>query len=400
MLITDTRVNNAPLVRNPVIIPEGIKSTVIEGPVNEASAVSSNSSEKIKKYELSELLLKTKLEKEADISELVQMLCSRELADPRLPLDNKEFMKLREEVRSGKKRDGKDSECRNHIQALRAKLGATNKNVDALIFNAMQSECESPKSRVMNELISPFYNVNNITENPEILEKNLQSLKYQFERLMIDNANVLAAGDPVWGEELADKHWESIGATRDNYLEIFLKSFEKMNGFYEDFIAFKNKIPDWIMGTDDKGNVSFNNGEFNKEIQALIDKYSSPSPDAQLYPGEGQVGTKEECENWIKQMGLSPTNCLVQKADGSWAVTIDISALKNIQSSAPDGKQSAAKFSAWESAFNSQGDTLQNNMQMFTQKMSSANSIYENLIKIFSSFIEQDLNAARSFLNF
>lgn len=265
------------------------------------------------------------------------------------------------------------------------------KNKDSL-NQAKELATKSANVRQINLIMDKFYDVRIHQQNEQHIQETFDVLRFETDLLSLNTS------DNAWGRELAEKHWEAIGATRDNYLEVFLKAFEKMNAFYADFVALKSSLAQFIHGANDKGEVNFQGEEFGKEIDKLLAKYALPSEAGQLFPEPGRIASREECEQWIKQMGL-PAGSLVY-TNGGYTVRIDLTAIVKMKEGLYNGNWSANKLSAWETGFNSQGDILQNTLQMFTQKMTNANSLYDNLIKIFSGFIEQDLSAAKSYLNF
>lgn len=257
---------------------------------------------------------------------------------------------------------------------------------------AKELAAKSANARQINQIMDTFYDMRIHQQDEQQIQETFDILRFETDLISLNTT------DNAWGRDLAEKHWEAIGATRDNYLEVFLKAFEKMNSFYADFVALKSSLAQFIHGTNDKGEVNFQGEEFKKEIDKLLEKYALPSGAGQLFPEAGKTASQEECEQWIKQMGL-PAGSLV-RTNGGYTVRIDLSAIEKMKEGLYNGNWSANKLSAWETGFNSQGDILQNTLQMFTQKMTNANSLYDNLVKIFSSFIEQDLSAAKGYFNF
>lgn len=246
--------------------------------------------------------------------------------------------------------------------------------------------------RQIDDLMNQFYHPLIHQQSDLHIQEKFDLLRFETDLLSLKDS------DNAWGRDLAEKHWEAIGAARDNYLEVFLKAFEKMNAFYADFVTLKNSLNRFIGSANDKGEIHFLGEGFREEIDKLLAKYAAPSDVGQLFPEAGKTATQEECERWIKQMGL-PAGSL-DSTGGQFTVRVDLSAIEKMKEGLNTGWWSANRLSAWESGFNAQGDILQNMLQMFTQKMTSANSLYDNLVKIFSSFIEQDLSAAKGYFNF
>ena len=281
--------------------------------------------------------------------------------------------------------------CTENLAVL---LCCSSLNSKDCLKQAKEMAAKSANAHQISLIMDKFYDVSIHLQDKEQIQDTFDILRFETDLLSLNTA------DNAWGRDLAEKHWEAIGATRDNYLEVFLKAFEKMNAFYVDFVALKSSLAQFIHGPNDKGEINFQGGEFGKEIDKLLAKYALPSEAGLLFPEPGKTASKEECEQWIKQMGLPAGSLVRTNTNGGYSVLIDLTAIEKMKEGLYNGYWSPNKLSAWETGFNSQGDILQNTLQMFTQKMTNANSLYDNLVKIFSSFIEQDLSAAKGYFNF
>ena len=253
---------------------------------------------------------------------------------------------------------------------------------------------KSANARQINQIMDRFYDMRIHQQDEQQIQETFDILRFETDLLSLNTT------DNAWGRDLAEKHWEAIGATRDNYLEVFLKAFEKMNKFYADFVALKSSLSQFIDGANDKGEVYFRGEEFANKIDEFLDEHLSSYSNNQLYPEDG-FADYDECVKWAEQMGL-PKSSVKRLANqpGLASVNIDLAPVFKMKEGLKNGYWSPNRLSAWETGFNSQGDILQNRLQTFTQKMTSANSLYDNLVKIFSSFIEQDLSAAKGYFNF
>lgn len=265
------------------------------------------------------------------------------------------------------------------------------------MLDIQQQACEvaegTTRQRNINQLMADFYHPSIQQESPEEIQERFDLLQFETDLVSLN------ADDNSWGRDLAEKHWEAIGATRDNYLEVFLKVFEKLNSFFSDFATFKSKIHSYIGSPNDDGNMRFDYEKFRGDISLVSGKYAYPNSAGHLFPDENRTASKGECERWIKQMGL-PAGSLKGDDINGYSVHIDTSILENMYQQVPWGDVSATRLANWQSGFEAQAEDLQKTIQTFTQKMTSANSLYDNLVKIFSSFIEQDLSAAKGYLNF
>ncbi|NIE72333.1 IpaD/SipD/SspD family type III secretion system needle tip protein [Pantoea sp. Acro-807] len=265
------------------------------------------------------------------------------------------------------------------------------------MLNIQQQACEvaggNTRQRNINQLMADFYHPSIQQDSPEEIQERFDLLRFETDLVSLN------ADDNSWGRDLAQKHWEAIGATRDNYLEVFLKSFEKLNSFFSEFASFRSKIHLYIGSPDKDGKMNFEYGKFRGDLRPLWEKYEYPNISGHLFPDTNKTASKEECERWIRQMGL-PAGYLKGDDLKGYSVHIDTSILESMYQQVPFGSLTATELANWQSGFEAQSEDLQKTMQTFTQKMTSANSLYDNLVKIFSSFIEQDLGAAKGYLNF
>lgn len=206
-------------------------------------------------------------------------------------------------------------------------------------------------------------------------------------------------GDLNSSWELCDSVANSIGAMRENYLDVFQNAVQKYAAFFDELTKLLAKFGQYISADGDKTVV--NGKDFYTLCNNLVEKYSLTKDATLLYSG-----SSDDCNAWAKQMGLDPDKCVVY-TNGKYSVRIDTSPLKALTdevyklkwtSNSPNVKLNSAQFAALQSAIDMQKDTIQNAMQTITQKYSNANSTFENLIKILSSTITSLLDTDKSFL--
>lgn len=134
-----------------------------------------------------------------------------------------------------------------------------------------------------------------------------------------------------------------------------------------------------------------------------MDKYPVPGLSTTLFPVQTgstvQGASREECEAWAKEFGLSANDCIYQLPYGTYIVHIDISPLVNINNSLKNKDMSfnAAQWSAWQTGVDMQKDYIQNSMQTLTQKFANAHSTFDNLVKVLSSTIASLLECDKQF---
>ncbi len=201
----------------------------------------------------------------------------------------------------------------------------------------------------------------------------------------------------------------AIGEMSKSYLDVFQQAVEKNTQFYKDFSDFMSTLPQFISADGDK--TILDGKAFKESLKKLMDKYPVPDVSTTLFPvqtGSTVQGAKsrEECEAWAKEFGLSTDDCIYQLPDGTYIVHIDISPLKNIDKSVKNIDKSvknkkmtfnAAQWSAWQTGVDMQKDHIQNSMQTLTQKFANAHSTFDNLVKVLSSTIASLLECDKQF---
>lgn len=158
-----------------------------------------------------------------------------------------------------------------------------------------------------------------------------------------------------------------------------LESYQKFFG------AFSSKITGnmqwWINGADEGKKVTINGGEFHRELDKLISDFSLPNAAAVLFPKLGQpAATLEEAQLWHAALGL-PTGLVALLPTGGFGVVMDLTPINAIKAGTPRNYQvwDTAKFQAWQHGFNAQEERMKNQLQSFTQKYSSASSLYDSI---------------------
>jgi len=211
---------------------------------------------------------------------------------------------------------------------------------------------------------------------------------------------------------------DAIGAMDDSYLSVYEYILDQYTGFFSDFADFKSLLAQFITPGED-GKIKVDASGIMKELEKLINKYSATPPpsDAILFPQPDEEGhqsaTYEEAKKWAEEMGLDPS-CVKQLADGTYVCTIDTSPLENIKQSLIDTfgmirlgplwlvsnkEVDPAQYQAWLAGFDMQADKFQNFMQVMTQKYTTANSVFDNLVKVLSSTITALLESDKAFLS-
>lgn len=242
-----------------------------------------------------------------------------------------------------------------------------------------------------------------------ILPEKQQQLEGRISQLETLNAIGLASDKETMSSWDIDRFLQdSIDEINDSYLSTYTNILSQFNAFFSDFADFKSKISQYVMAGED-GKLEVKAGGIYSELTKLIDKYSNYA----FYPPEGKTASKDDAEKWAKEMGL-PDSCIVSDGNAGYKVIMDISPLTIIKESiintfigVPAGNPimfanteiDSAQYQAWLAGFDMQADKYQNFMQVMTQKYTTANSVFDNLIKVLSSTITSLLESDKSFFN-
>ncbi|KPA96202.1 Invasion plasmid antigen IpaD [Pseudomonas asplenii] len=184
-----------------------------------------------------------------------------------------------------------------------------------------------------------------------------------------------------------DKLIELINLIGERYLNIYKDIVDKFSAFFDAFNSqITSKLQQWMEAVNEGKDIELDVGELKKALEALLAEL-----DDELFKG-----SKEDAAKWCEALGL-PASCLRDNGDGTWSVLIDRSPLTQMIEDldalevGEDGKVvlDSASFQAWQTGFNAQTERLKNKLQELTQKYSSANSTYDNFIKVLSNHINQ-----------
>ena len=155
--------------------------------------------------------------------------------------------------------------------------------------------------------------------------------------------------------------------------------------------------------------MTINIGELRKALNDILAEFKPPNKNSVLYPKQDkdsndiEGGTKEDAEKWARDFGLPESSVQEQpEGSGKWVVVIDTSPIDRMLDSIPkDGdekKMNPFELDIWRSGFTSQENQVKTMMQQLMQRYTTANSTYDNLVKVLSSTIASTLEVAKGFL--
>lgn len=197
-------------------------------------------------------------------------------------------------------------------------------------------------------------------------------------------------------KEFCEEIARIIGETRTDYLEVYEKVLEKYIGFFKDMSDILSQLPNLIDdGKDNKITVKA------EKLKALLEGLKTKYQNQVLYPTEsGKLVSKEEAEDWAEKLGL-PASCVQPDGSGNYVVKFDLSPIDEMLKglgAVSNGEVSSAKYQAWKAGFDAQVEKINNYVQTLSQKYTTANSTYDNLVKVLSSTITSMYDADKEYL--
>ncbi|MGL9736003.1 MAG: IpaD/SipD/SspD family type III secretion system needle tip protein [Symbiopectobacterium sp.] len=122
--------------------------------------------------------------------------------------------------------------------------------------------------------------------------------------------------------------FSAIGKMSEIYFDVFQQAVEKNAQFYKDFSDFISKLPEFISEDGDKSILDgkgFKKAFKSLWINIIFQVYQRHYFQLKRGPTV-QSASREECEAWAKEFGLSSNDGIYQLPDGSlYIIHIDIS---------------------------------------------------------------------------
>lgn len=206
----------------------------------------------------------------------------------------------------------------------------------------------------------------------------------------------LATTEAKSSKEFCEEIARMIGETKTDYLEVYEKILEKYIGLFKDLSDILSQLPNLIDdGKDNK--ITVDAGKLKALLEALKTKYQNQV----LYPTEsGKKASKSEAEDWAEKLGL-PASCVQPDGSSGYVVKFDLSPIDEMLNglgAVSNGEISSAKYQAWKAGFDAQVEKINNYVQTLSQKYTTANSTYDNLVKVLSSTITSMYDADKEYL--
>lgn len=295
----------------------------------------------------------------------------------------------------------------------------SNNNADGQIENLQRNVIQELKYQQRLREISVDY-ANGISAESEDLQSKhapdavIYELNKSSDQIKLRTAGVR----PMSSNELMTLHEKVIASVRDTYVAIYADSVDTLNRFQSKFNELKLALAKYVDAGKGQGEITLKMKEFVADLEKLIGDFSGTA--GQLFPveKEGQYPTasKAEAEKWLAAMGL-PMSCLKDHGNGAYTVQINLEPLNSMLTStkqldsnwSPDkepGYQfkdlnlNAAKHSAWDAGFQAKGEEYPGFLQTMSTKLQGAKASMDQLVKLMSTFIQQNAEAAMAYLRF
>lgn len=206
--------------------------------------------------------------------------------------------------------------------------------------------------------------------------------------------------------ELWEKIAEMIGKMKDDYLTVYGDAADKYLKFNDAISKIVAKLSTWIKADDKGEKVTLDVAALKAALEEVKAAFELPNPAAVLFPPQGKDAdgiegtTKEAAEKWLKDLGL-PERSLKEQPEGSgkYVVVIDTAPLDRMIENVPaSGVMNPFELDIWRSGFTSQENLIKTSMQSLMQRYSTANSVYDNLVKILSATINATLEVCKGYL--
>ncbi|MFQ6283733.1 IpaD/SipD/SspD family type III secretion system needle tip protein [Yersinia enterocolitica] len=245
----------------------------------------------------------------------------------------------------------------------------------------------------------------------------LESIVASESLLLATTANSPTSETPmvsISDRGLCDKIRDLMNDVKDDYLSVFESAVEVQMTFWREFTETQAMLAKYTSasGSDIKIEVKQLRDELNKYISNIAEKYV-------IYPNREDLWwhvTQEDAIKWAKALGIPESNVRFMThyilQDGflykveRFGVTVDIEPLEkmlsdlNALTSGDSITMNPAKYQAWLTGFNAHVENIKTSCQTITTKYSSANSLYDSLIKLLTSTITTMTESAKEYLKF
>lgn len=235
--------------------------------------------------------------------------------------------------------------------------------------------------------------------------KTATVLQYPY---LPDSLPLLPPGssDALLSQSLLGKVSIMVRDLKTDYLEPQQKAATAYSDFYNQFnIDVYSQISNMVSerqgshgkdGNENANYIFFNQNGATNLINSFYNKYFNPvTTKTILYPPQTTstiqgISSQDSAKQWAEDFGMSAdqiSRCVVN-INGSYVVQIDPNPILAMRNGMPgNGDVIIQRYQAWNTGFETQVDTLKNQLQIFAQKTQNALSNYQSRNDLFSSLI-------------
>ncbi|MFK0377158.1 IpaD/SipD/SspD family type III secretion system needle tip protein [Pandoraea sp. NPDC090278] len=215
-------------------------------------------------------------------------------------------------------------------------------------------------------------------------------------------------------EEFWDMLTNLISDLKSDFLDTFEEAAKKYLELGQALTDIMSQLSSWITSGGDGKDVKLDVGKLKEALEKLLEKFKLPNPNAVLWPPqkEGDDGTdggieggsKEEAEKWAEDLGL-PDSSVVEQPPGSgkYVVVIDTGPIQTMIDTLPEGDKdgiatmTAQQLEIWRNGFTGQENQVKTTIQSLSQRYTTSNANYENLVKVLSGAIAAMSESAKAY---
>lgn len=207
-------------------------------------------------------------------------------------------------------------------------------------------------------------------------------------------------------KELCEIIARLMGGINTNYLKVYEYAVKQHSELWKDISNMQTQLNSYIEASGDK--IVFDFNKFRNElIASILNKYNGAM--YRIYPQQAYTYVSEsEAKKWANELGAAN---VVQfndaPAPNNWYVSADISPVTKILESTYEfykrvGNKKIelppSEFQSWLTGFNVQIENGKTNTQTITTKYSSANSLYDSIIKLLTNSVSALFDSAKEYM--
>ncbi|WPX43474.1 IpaD/SipD/SspD family type III secretion system needle tip protein [Undibacterium sp. CCC3.4] len=247
------------------------------------------------------------------------------------------------------------------------------------------------------EMLLPFASI-----DTSMIDQMLKKIEGQSGTIIFQHSDTSSI--QLWQETA-----EAMSSINNNYLNIYQDSLGKYNDFNAEFSDIVSNMTSMVERGIKEGEITFRVGILYTQLAALKAKYSFDTNDPQGAASQAAhifTGSEAEAKAWAKRLGMPESTVVAITSPGSvglYSVVLDtapISSLLNSLSGLVFGSGStspvdstmrreltSANFSQWQTSFDTQSERVKQGLSAMSQKYSSAQSSFDNMIQVLSKTI-------------